>query len=222
MQGSIAGFSGSLCSCPSAAHKAFGLIGIAAGIGGDFRIGANRHLFVWEGLALGNHAFGRLVFAMPVFQKCERVYIIEGLAAAAVVHAGYHKQAAEALGVWRVGIHLAKPCHLVFGGKHGVGHAGEHNQFAAACAEGGQIGGHCIVNRAGLVGFGRVAVEIKFVQIKVRHGGGHEIPSERASAKRYAARIGLGRLRAAEFPCAPVGLVQAGVVIPAAVNRVAA
>ena len=137
---------------------------------------------------------------MPVFQKRERVYIIEGLAAAAVVHTGYHKQAAEALGVWRVGVHLAEPCHLVFGGKHGVGHAGEHNQFAAACAEAAQIGGYGIVNCTGLVGFGRVAVEIKFVQIKVWHGGGHEIPSERACAERYASGIGLGGLQSAEVP----------------------
>ena len=134
---------------PSAALETLRFAFIAAGIGGDFRIGANRHLFIREGFALSNHALGRLVFAMPVFQKRERVYIIEGLAAAAVVHTGYHKQAAEALGVWRVGVHLAEPCHLVFGGKHGVGHAGEHNQFAAACAEGAQIGGHRIVNRAG-------------------------------------------------------------------------
>ena len=136
----------------SAAFKAICFIFIPAGISGDFRIGANRHLFIREGFPLCNHTVGRLVSAMPVFQKCERIYIIESLAAAAVVHAGYHKQAAEALGVWRVGVHLAEPCHLVFGGKHGVGHAGEHNQFAAACAEGGQIGGHRIVNRTG---FGR-------------------------------------------------------------------
>ena len=134
-----------------------------------------------------NHALGGLVFAMPIFQKCERIYIIEGLATAAVVHAGYHKQAAEALGAWRVGIHLAEPCHLVFGGKHGVGHAGDHNQFAAACAEAAQIGGHRIVNCAGLVCFGRIAVKIEFAQIKVRHGGSHEIPSKRTCAERYAA-----------------------------------
>ena len=128
-----------------------------------------------------------VAFAMPIFQKRERIYIIEdSLATAAVVHAGYRKQAAEA---------LALGVSAFIWGNHATWSLAENTgsgtpvitislpprarKLLKSVDTASLIAPVCV--------FGRIAVKIEFAQIKVRHGGSHEILGSEPCAERYAA-----------------------------------
>ena len=73
---------------------------------------------------------------------------------------------------------MGEPVALVFRREDGVGDAGDDEQFAAARAEGVQNGADGVVNRAGLVGFRRVAVEVEGGEVEVRVVRRHEVLGE--------------------------------------------
>ena len=126
------------------------------------RIGAERHFLSGEGFATRQQLLRRFAFFLPVFQRGERVEIVIGLATAAVVHARHHEQAAEAGRIGSVLLQCFVPRDLVFGGEDGVGNAGNDDEFAAARLEAAEVGADGVVERAGLLGFWRVAVEVEF------------------------------------------------------------
>ena len=133
-------------------------------------------------------------------------------------HAGHHEEAGEVLGARGVVLQLPVPVAQIVGREDGVGDALEDDHLAAACLEGGQVGGHGVVEGAGLQGERQDGVEVHLEGVEFGLVGRHEVVRQRHGAQHDVAGVGGGSLGVTQFPAAPVAAVDAGIPRPAGVE----